>query len=266
MNPEYVIYGSLPWRLLRKRVGLWYAHGTVSNKLKLAVAISDNVYTSTSMGLRLETKKKVIVGQGIDINNFDLKKDNAGEPTATIKLITVGRINQSKKIETLINACKSLKEEGIDFCLSIYGQAQNDEEKIYQTNLEERINEFGLRDFVIFKGPVNQKDLPERLHESTFFIQDGRTGSLDKVLLESVACGIITLSSNESYKEFVGELSNLLTFPPGEAELLVELIKELSSNNVNHNEIITKLRNKVKEEHSIEKQIVKITTHLCQKR
>ena len=41
MNQQYVPLGYPLWKLLGKRIGLWYAHGAVSRSLRLAVRLAD---------------------------------------------------------------------------------------------------------------------------------------------------------------------------------------------------------------------------------
>jgi len=70
MNQIYVILGAPLWRLWRKKIGLWYAHGKVSFSLRAAEKFTDLIFTSTKEGCRLDSKKIRIVGQGIDVNKF----------------------------------------------------------------------------------------------------------------------------------------------------------------------------------------------------
>ena len=41
MNVEYVILGGLVWKILRKKIGLWYMHKSVTLKLRLAEKLVD---------------------------------------------------------------------------------------------------------------------------------------------------------------------------------------------------------------------------------
>src|SRR5688572_21166358 len=58
MNQVYVILGGFMWRLLRKKIGLWYAHGSVSASLRAAVMLCHVALTSTQEGLRIDTPKR----------------------------------------------------------------------------------------------------------------------------------------------------------------------------------------------------------------
>jgi glycosyltransferase involved in cell wall biosynthesis len=196
MNQIYVILGDSVWHLFRKRVGLWYAHGAVSSSLKIAVRLLDVVFTSTEQGMRINTPKRKIVGQGIDTEKFKLAPKESSE---FLRLITVGRISQSKNIDTLLKACALLKEEAVQFKFKIIGPSTTPTEEMYSTKMKELARELGIEKCVEWVGPVSQSDLPSLLQSSDIFIHDGSTNSLDKALLEAALCGCIVISSNPSF-------------------------------------------------------------------
>ena len=108
MNPEYLVLAGVFFRLLGKKVGLWYAHGAVSLYLRVGIFFSHIVFTSTDEGLRVYTKKKCVMGQGIDTNHFNKKEI---QKDTILRLITVGRLSPSKNIETLLKACARLSQK-----------------------------------------------------------------------------------------------------------------------------------------------------------
>src|SRR3989338_4726327 len=66
MNQVYVLLGGLIWKLMGKKIALWYAHGYVPFSLRVALFFTDAVFTSTRSGFRISSKKVNIVGKGID--------------------------------------------------------------------------------------------------------------------------------------------------------------------------------------------------------
>ena len=198
MNQQYVLLGYPLWKLQRKRIGLWYAHGTVSRSLKIAVRLADVVFTSTPQGLQIDTPKRVIVGQGIDFAHF--APNTLPRPSrSTLELITVGRISASKNIDTLLAACARLQQQEISFHFSIVGTALTEADKEYEKKVREYCVQNNLTDRVTWVGGVNQTTLPSYLQSADIFIHDGATQSLDKVLLEAVAAGCVVVSSNTAY-------------------------------------------------------------------
>ncbi|KKQ83638.1 MAG: Type II secretory pathway, ATPase PulE/Tfp pilus assembly pathway, ATPase PilB, partial [Candidatus Woesebacteria bacterium GW2011_GWA1_38_8] len=70
MNPEYVVLGGLLWRLLGKRVSLWYTHKSVDLKLRVAKLFANIIFTASKESFRVQTNKLHVVGHGIDTDFF----------------------------------------------------------------------------------------------------------------------------------------------------------------------------------------------------
>ena len=222
MNQIYVLLGAPLWRIWGKETGLWYAHGKVSLSLRCAVTMSNLVFTSTSEGLRIETGKKRIVGQGIDTDLFTVIKRN---PDDILRLITVGRIAPSKNIDTLLRAAALLRGENIPFHFKIIGVAITEKEQEYEVYVKNLASQLSLDSHVEWVGGVMHEKLPPLLQKSDIFVHDGSTNSLDKTLLEAVLCGCVVVSSNPAYKNITDSLSSGLIFPPHDYYVLAEIIK-----------------------------------------
>jgi glycosyltransferase involved in cell wall biosynthesis len=221
MNQIYVILGAPFWRTARKSVGLWYAHGTVSPSLKLATRLTNVVYTSTPEGFRIDTPKRVIVGQGIDTAAF---VPVAKSPSETLRLITVGRISESKNLQTLLKACALLKKNGIRFMFTIVGAPITPAEQEYDTAMKKLVVDLGLESTVQFVGAIPNHELPACLQQSDVFIHDGATNSLDKALLEASLCGCIVASANKAYRALTADLAPELLYTQGDFAALSAII------------------------------------------
>lgn len=200
MNPIWVILGSGYWHLAGKKVYLWYAHKSVTLKLKLAVKFSDIIFTSTLDGFRLNSKKLKIMGQGINTDRF--KPDEVTKPDAG-KLISVGRIAPIKNYEPLIETLKIFKDEGTDIRLTIVGEPTLGADVSYEHKLKEMVRQMGLEDRVTFVGKIKNSDLPTYYRQHKVYINLSNTGSLDKTIVEAMASGCVVLSSNDSAKKFL---------------------------------------------------------------
>lgn len=244
MNQIYVILGAPFWRAVDKRVGLWYAHGAVSLSLRIAVKFSHSIFTSTEQGMVINTPKRIIVGQGIDTNVFTklscststVHSDNGMinvftlTPESEVKifnLITVGRLSQSKNIETLLKACAELKANKISFHFNIIGPATTPNEELYTQKVKHLCLDLNLENNVTWIGAVTQRTLPDYLQVADVFIHDGSTDSLDKALLEAVLCGCVVVSSNPAYCEITKTLAPTLLFKPHDAPALTSILNYL---------------------------------------
>ncbi len=192
MNPEYLVIAGWLWKLLRKRTGLWYTHGTVSLRLILGTLFANVVFTASEQSMRLHTKKKRVMGHGMDLSMFGVHRS----PKDSLRLVTVSRITPVKNIENIIDALVILRERGITATLSVLGDVTANESTEYLTKLRTHITCGGLADNVIFLGKRDQKGVEEELSRSHLFIHASATGSLDKAPLEALATGVPVVSVN----------------------------------------------------------------------
>lgn len=229
MNPEYVVLGGALWHVLRKKVGMWYAHGTRTTMLRVATFFSDIAFTSTSAGFPLSSKKVCIVGQGIDTISFApsvAREDSVG----TTRLITVSRLSRSKNILTLLEAVSELKGRNLHTPLTIVGVPITSDDHLYKKELDAYIEKQSLRERVTFSGGIPNSDLPKTLATHNLLINAYGNHSMDKALLEAMACGVVPISSNTSYTHLVKsepeleQHETLLVFSQGDRAHLVESI------------------------------------------
>lgn len=192
MNAEYVVLAGLTWKLLKKRIVLWYTHGTVSMRLRAATILSDVVCTASSRSMRLATPKKRVLGHGMNMAMFPL----VSAPIGALQLMTAGRIAPVKRIEFFIDALAQLKQKGVEATLVVVGAPATEEDTVYEKKLHAQIESLGLKDMVTFRGG-NQTDVRDELARSHVFLHASNTGSLDKAPLEALACGVSVVTVNE---------------------------------------------------------------------
>ncbi len=258
MNQIYVILGTPLWRLLRKKIGLWYAHGTVSRSLKIAVSLTDIVFTSTPQGLQIDTPKRVIVGQGIDMELFSYKERT---PNEIPHFIVDGRIAPSKHIDVLLRACALVRDSGQKFTFTIVGAPITLEEHAYAKELKALIQELQLTEFVRWYGGVTQAQLVPLLHESDIYIHDGATQSLDKVLVQAVATGLPTISSNRAFAVITDGIAPDLVFSAHDIDELTSKINRIVAlSSPLRKDLIQPLSQKFRSAFSIEQLISGIIT------
>lgn len=187
MNQIYVLLGALLWRSLSKRVGLWYMHGTTSFSLRIATWLTHDVFTGSPESFRVKSRKVLVTGHGIDTKRFSPQSGVVQD----IDLITVGRITPSKNLEVLLETLVDLPPE---CTLTICGTAVTDAEEEYAGMLRQRADELGVADRVMWFGRVSQDELPELLRRSKLFVTAAQNGSLDKAVLEPMACSVPVVS------------------------------------------------------------------------
>lgn len=203
MNQIYVILGAPFWRIWGKKIGLWYAHGSVPFSLKLAEKLADKIFTASAESFRIKSSKVQVTGHGIDINQFSPQTVQK-----TIDLITVGRITLSKNLEALVDVLGEVRKTH-DISLSIVGSSVTEDEKSYEKNLKTYIKESKLDDRILLEGKIHHVHLPEKLNSAKIFVSTARNGSLDKAVLEAMACGLPVVSMAAGNKSLPLEDNNV---------------------------------------------------------
>lgn len=186
MNPEYVVLGGLWWRLWHKRIALWYTHKNVDLKLRIATLLSDVVFTASKESFRLRTKKIHIMGHGIDTDFF-----SPGSGIArTSAVLSVGRFSPTKRHDLAIRAAEFFPYE-----VWIVGDGPE------MHRLQNLAQHLSLTDRIHFLGSHTQEELREEYRRAGVFVHTSQTGSLDKVVLESLACGLPVITTSTALRD-----------------------------------------------------------------
>ncbi len=200
MNPEYVVLFGWLWRLFRKNISLWYTHKAVNLKLRIAVRFAHRIFSASSESFRIKTKKLRIMGHGIDSHIFHPAKDFPQD----IHIISVGRISETKNYEPFLEAIALLSQEGeVSFRVSIAGGPVSVADEVYLNKLHTLCRSQKIEHIVSFVGPVAYREVPDFYRQGTIFVNLSNTGSLDKAILEAMACGLSVVTSNEALRDLI---------------------------------------------------------------
>jgi glycosyltransferase involved in cell wall biosynthesis len=260
MNQEYILLGGLLWKLWGKKISLWYAHKNIPPSMRFSEKLADVIFTSTRSGFRLSSKKVRVVGQGIDTDKFEIRSAKS-ETNSEFKIISVGRISPSKNYETLIEAMDILKREGLKIKADIIGGVGLPEHENYYSKIRQMVREKNLEEVVNFFGPVSNREIIPLLQSSDMFTSMGLTGSLDKAVLEAMACGLVILTCNEALVEVLDKYKykENMIYVKGDYKELADKIKFFSAMDIEERKKIGQdLRNIVVENHSLGRLIKKM--------
>lgn len=192
MNTEYVALAGVLWKMLRKKVGLWYTHKAVTPSLRMATMLSDIQLTASAESFRLKSRRLHVMGHGVDVNQIPARTANAEQAH---KLVCVGRIAPVKRIDLQIKAVSILNETA-PYHLEVIGGPVTEEDALYKESLGALIKETDQTHRVALLGPMPHTKALERLHKASLFLHTSETGSLDKVLLEALAAGLSVVSTS----------------------------------------------------------------------
>jgi glycosyltransferase involved in cell wall biosynthesis len=217
MGPVFAVAAAPIARLAGRPTFLWYAHGHVSPMLRLAHALVDGVGTSTPEGFRIASDKVTITGQGIDLERFRPPT----EPPARDHLLSVGRFSPVKGYETILKALsRPALAARADLDVTLLGGVHSESEAHYLDSLKACARQRGLEQRVRFVEGMPHAEIVPTYQQATLFASASRTGSLDKAVLEAVACGLPPLVCNPAFADLFGAHWPSLSFPPDEADAL----------------------------------------------
>lgn len=198
MASDWAFYLYPTFRLCGIPVLLWYAHGTVTPRLRLAHACASRVVTSTPEGFRIPSRKVRVIGQGVDTDLFRLPEELV-EPRQD--LLTVSRVSRRKRIDLLLSVMNYLRRKsGVPkLRLRVVGPLLTSDDLAYDAELRMQTWRTGLQDWVEFVGFAPQKYIPAFYRSAFVHLNVSRTGSMDKTVVEALACGCPVLTSNEAF-------------------------------------------------------------------
>jgi len=221
MNPEYTIIAAPIARLMGKRVVSWYTHKEVNWKRRLLEILANKIITASDLSFRDPwfSKKLKVIGHGIDTEKF---RPNSTTNDGYFDIVSVGRISPTKDYESIIKAMSDLDNNNIR--LKIIGDVILKPQQVYFDNLKKMVEVMNLANQVEFIGWVSNRNIVPYYQTADLFINMSQTGSLDKAVLEAMACGCLVLTANEAFKEI---LPDELMVEKDNPKKLVEKIKYL---------------------------------------
>ena len=259
MCPRYAILAAPYAKLMRVPMVMWYAHGSVNPELRIAHSLVDKVVTSTKEGFRLKSDKVSIVGQGIDTDKF--KPLDVHKEGNTKVILSVGRISPIKDYETLVKAADILvNEKGRDDLeFIIVGDVGTEAQREYLDKIKGMVKERQLERHFHFVGPVPHSEVVRYYQVCDVFVNLSHTGSLDKAVLEAMACGRMPITCNEAFADIFGDYADRLMFEKGDAGDLAGRILDVIKVDTGSRLVLGKaLRDIVVQRHSVEGLMSKI--------
>ncbi len=224
MQPLFAILGAPLLKLYRVPVTLWFAHGAVTRRLRLAERLVDHVVTASAESFRIPSHKTHIIGHGIDTDQFSIPFTQQNEERTRFTLVSVGRLNPVKRPDILIDAVGLLRQRGIAVHLRFIGDVTNG---AYLEVLRERVTQAGLDDAIEFAGPLGFDQIAGAYHQADVMVSASQTGSIDKVILEAMACGLPVITSNEAFVPVLKPWESMLLMPPDDPAALAERVASL---------------------------------------
>ena len=167
----------------------------------------------------------------------------------------MGRVSPVKNYDLLIKAVEEIRLNEPDLRDKIFVQVIGGpglmSQQSYYNKLIEQVREKNLNSVINFIGPLPQNEVLPYYQNCNLFINLSETGSIDKAVLEAMACEKLVLTSNEAFKNILPAKLFLTEKNPDD---LAKKIKELYNLSEGEKEgLQKKLRQEVEEHHNLEK-------------
>lgn len=178
---------------------------------------------------------------GADVGAFPhlepVGPSDAPEPMPRpVRLLALGRFDVTKGFDVLLRACGILREQGLDFRLTLAGGGGKAMGLgCMQAELTRLCKELKLEGHVTMPGLISHNELPRLLGEHHIFAApcivhaSGRRDGIPNTVIEALAYGLPVVSTTvNALPEVVRHGKTGLAVPPGDAAALAEAIALLA--------------------------------------
>ncbi len=255
MCPEYALAAYPVARTAGVPLFLWYTHGQGTRRLQLAQRVVRRVLTAAEDSYPFPAPNVVATGHGIDTGRFRPRERPAHDKRIVLCL---GRLSPVKAHEVPIRALGILVRQRArrDVELRIVGAVPMPSQQGYLDELRRIVAAEGLEQYVRFVGGVPHAEVERHLAACDVLVSASKTGSLDKVPLESLACGRLALVSDASFRDEVRGYEDLLTFRPDDPVDLADQLGAIFSTARDRLEAISSdLRQRVATRHDLDRLV-----------
>jgi glycosyltransferase involved in cell wall biosynthesis len=205
MVPRYALLAAPLAVAARRPMALWYAQGGVDRGLRAATRLVRWVLTPTRDSFPLSgpgvDPKVAVTGHGIDTARYA----PGGMPAVPRRLLAAGRLSPSKRYDALLEAVALLDDRSCH--VRIAGGPLYPSDRAYEAGLRAQAERLGIAARVEFAGMLPYEQLPDEYRAAWALAHVSATGSLDKVVLEAMACGTPPVSTAPSSKQALGALA-----------------------------------------------------------
>jgi glycosyltransferase involved in cell wall biosynthesis len=178
-----------------------------------------------SEGLRQRAQKFMpeaeihVIPNGVELDRF--RPVGNRQKIEGLKLLTVGRLSVSKRIEMLVSAVELIRKQFPVATLKIAGGG----------GLENRLRQFikdkGMEDCVTVLGIIPAEEMPELYRESDIFISASVQEGMSNAMLEAMASGIPIITTRcEGVQELIAD--NGIVVEEADAESIADAVKSLA--------------------------------------
>ena len=159
-----------------------------------------------------------VIPNGVDTERFSPSETTPEQQN--LRLLTVGRLSVTKRVEILIDTVDILSSQGCQIHLKIVGGGQTHQK------LKQIVNEKNLDNIIEITGRIDAEDMPRIYRQNDIFISASKLEGMSNAMLEAMASGLPIIAARcEGTEELIAE--NGLVIENANAEEIAKTIKKL---------------------------------------
>jgi len=160
-----------------------------------------------------------VIPNGVELDKF--RPPDSDEKAEVLRLLTVGRLSVTKRVEMLIDAVDILHKQGCKLCFTIVGGGA------LEPQLRAAVLERNLGDVVEMTGRTDPEDMPQVYRRNDIFISASMQEGMSNAMLEAMASGLPIITTRcEGLDELI--VDNGLVVEPANAGSIAGAIKKLA--------------------------------------
>ena len=246
----YRTAGKIPYIVSLRGSDVPGRHARLQREYKLLAPVFRRIWTNAaalvacSEGLR-ERALAFLPSVSIEVihNGVELDRFSPAEPkgqTDELKLLTVGRLSPTKRIELLIDAVQILHKAGHKLRLTIAGGGQMEQQ------WRQTVSEQNLSAIIEIAGRVDPEVMPQLYSDHDMLISASEQEGMSNAMLEAMASGLpIVATRCEGVAELITD--NGVIVERANAEEMAGAILQLAGNRQARNEMAIAARTRAEQ-------------------
>jgi len=181
--------------------------GAIWKKAAALVACSEGL---KNRALRFLPSASIdVIPNGVELERFCPAQTS--ERPDTLRLLTVGRLSVTKRVEMLIDAVEILHNGGCKLHLTVVGGGQMEQQ------LKDVVSSKGLGDVIDIAGRIDAESMPQVYRENDVFISATMQEGMSNAMLEAMASGLpIVTTRCEGVEELITDNGVIVESASGE--------------------------------------------------
>ena len=200
MNAEYIVLGTPIWKILCKKIALWYNHQHAGLMARFAFLLPNFIFYTADRAYASRVNRAYQMPVGVDSDFFRGNNNISKKPRS---ILFLSRISPVKRLDVLIEAVSILVERGVDCTLSVYGDVPS-RDKEYYDSIFKKASPLIDKGVASFKGGISTSTTPAIYNEYEIYVNLTNSGSFDKTIVEAACSETIILASNKTLENDFG--------------------------------------------------------------